>query len=57
MRSDLTIVQSQLQSKRLSWLGHTVGTPRDRLPQLLFREVKGLRPPDCPRSDDVDRQN
>ncbi len=50
MRSEVTTVQSQLQSKRLSWLGHTFGLSRDRLPQLLFGEVKGLCPPGCPRS-------
>lgn len=57
MRSDLTVVQSQLQSKGLSQLDYFVGTPHDELPQLFFREVTGLCSPDYPRSDDVDRQN
>ncbi len=39
-------VESQLQSKRLRWLGHTLRMPDDRLSKkLLFGEVKGL----CPR--------
>jgi len=57
MRSDLTVVQSQLQSKGLSQLDYFVGTPHDELPQLFFREVTGLCSPDYPRSDDVDHQN
>ena len=44
--SDSTFsVESQLQSKRLRWLGQD-----DRLPKkLLFGQVKGRRPPGCPR--------
>ena len=43
--------ESQLQSKRLRWLGHSFRMPNDRLPKkLLLGEVKGLRPPGCPRS-------
>ncbi len=57
MRSDLTVMQSQLQSKGLSQLDYFVGTPHDELPQLFSREVTGLCSPDYPRSDDVDRQN
>ena len=57
MRSDLTVVQSQLQSKGLSQLHYAVGTPHVELPQLFFREVTRLCSPDYPRSDDVDRQN
>ena len=38
-------VESQLQSKRLRWLGHTLKMPNDRLPKkLLFDQVKGSRP-------------
>ncbi len=44
-------VESQLQGKRLRWLGHVFRMPNDRLPKkLLFGEVKGLRPPGRPRS-------
>ena len=44
-------IQSQLQGKRLRWLGHVFRMPNDRLPtKLLFGEVKGLRPPGRPRS-------
>ena len=44
-------VESQLQGKRLRWLGHVFQMPNDRLPKkLLFGEVKGLRPPGRPRS-------
>jgi len=56
-------VESQLQGKRLRWLGHEFRMPNDRLPhKLLFGEVKGLRPSGRPRSsfNDValsDRQN
>ena len=43
--------ESQLQSKRLRWLGHIFRMPNDTLPKkLLFGEVKGLRPPGRPRS-------
>ncbi len=36
-------VESQLQGKRLRWLGHVFRMPSDRLLQkLLFGEVKGL---------------
>ena len=38
-------VESQLQSKRLRWLGHMFRMPDDRLPKkLLFGQVKGHRP-------------
>ena len=57
MRSDLTVMQSQLQSKGLSQLDYFVGTPHDELPPLFSREVTGLCSPDYSRSDDVDRQN
>ncbi len=57
MRLDLTVVQSQLQSKGISQLEYFVGTPHYELPQLFFRAVKGLCSPNYPRSDDVDRQN
>ncbi len=44
-------VESQLQGKRLRWLGHVFRMPNDRLPKkLLFGEVKGLRSPGRPRS-------
>ena len=44
-------VESQLQGKRLRWLGHVFRMPSNRLPKkLLFGEVKGLRPPGRPRS-------
>jgi len=44
-------VVSQLQGKRLRWLGHVFRMPNDRLPKkFLFGEVKGLRPPGRPRS-------
>ena len=44
-------VESQLQGKRLRWLGHVFRMPNDRLPKkLLFGQVKGLRPPGRPRS-------
>ena len=43
-------VESQLQSKRLRWLGHTFRMPNDRLPKkLLFGQVKGTRPSRRPR--------
>ena len=44
-------VESQLQSKRLRWLGHMFRMHVERLPKkLLFGQVKGRRPPGCPRS-------
>ena len=44
-------VESQLQSKRFRWPRHIIRMPADRLPQkLLFGQVKGRRPPGCPRS-------
>ena len=50
-RSNNLSVESQLQGKRLRWLGLVFRMPDDRLPKkLLFGEVKGLRPPGCPRS-------
>ena len=42
-------VESQLQSKRLRWLGHMFRMPDDRLlHKLLFGQVKGRRPPGLP---------
>ena len=50
-RCNTLSVESQLQGKRLRWLGHYFWMSRDRLPKkLLFGEVKGLRPPGLPRS-------
>jgi len=50
-RCNTLSVESQLQGKRLRWLGHVFRMPNDRLPKkLLFGEVKGLRPPGRPRS-------
>ncbi len=50
-RCNTLSVESQLQGKRLRWLGHLFRMPNDRLPKkLLFGEVKGLRPPGRPRS-------
>ena len=44
-------VESQLQGKKLRWLGHVFRMPKDRLPKkLLFGQVKGLRPLGRPRS-------
>ena len=44
-------VETQLQSKRLRWLGHMFRMPIDRLPKkLLFGQVQGRRPPGCPSS-------
>ena len=40
--------ESQLQSNRLRWLGHTVRMSADTLPKKLlfkFGQVKGCRPP------------
>ena len=49
-RCNTLSVESQLQGKRLRWLGHVFRMPHDRLPKkLLFGEVKGLRPPGRPR--------
>ena len=43
-------MESQPQSKRLRWLGHTVKMPDNGLPEkLLFGQVQGCHPPDCPR--------
>ena len=43
-------VESQLQSKRLRWLGHMFRMPDDRLPKKpLFGQVKGRRPPQLPK--------
>ncbi len=45
-------VESQLQGKRIRWLGHVFRMPDDRLPKkLLSGEVKRLRPPGRPRSN------
>ena len=51
-RCNTLSVESQLQGKRLRWLGrHVFRMPNDRLPKKrLFCEVKGLCPPGCPRS-------
>jgi len=50
-RCNTLSVESQLQGKRLRWLGHVFRMPNDRLPKkLLFGEVKGLRPPGRPTS-------
>jgi len=50
-RCNTLSVESQLQGKRLRWLGHVFRMPNDRLPKkLLFGQVKGLRPPGRPRS-------
>ena len=44
-------VESQLQSRRLWWLGHVLGMHNDRLPKkLLFGQVKGQRVRGRPRS-------
>ena len=44
-RCNTLSVESQLQGKRLRWLGHVFRMPNDRLPKkLLFGEVKGVRP-------------
>jgi len=50
-RCNALSVESQLQSKRLRWLGHTFRMSDCRLPKkLLFGEVKGPSKPGCPRS-------
>ena len=50
-RCNTLSVESQLQGKRLRWLGHIFRMPNDRLPKkLLFGQVKGRRPPGRPRS-------
>ncbi len=50
-RCNTPSVESQLQGKRLRWLGHVFRMPNERLPKkLLFGRVKGPRPPGCPRS-------
>ena len=50
-RCNTLSVESQLQGKRLRWLGHVFRMPNDRLPKkLLFDQVKGLRPRGRPRS-------
>ena len=49
-RCNTSSVESQLQGKRLRWLGHTFRMPNDRLPKkLLFGQVKGTRPSGRPR--------
>ena len=51
VRNDVISVESQLQGKRLRWLGHVFRMPNERLPKkLFFGEVQGLRPPGRPRS-------
>ena len=50
-RCNTLYAQSQLQGKRLRWLGHVLWMPDDKLPKkLLFGEVKGLCPPGRLRS-------
>ena len=47
-RCNTFYVESQLQSKRLTQLGHTFRMPKERLPnKLLVGQVKGGRPPGC----------
>ena len=49
-RCNTSSVESQLQSKRLRWLGHTFRMPHDRVPKkLLFGQVNGSRPSGRPR--------
>ena len=53
-RCDTLSLNSQLQGKRLRWLGHLFRMPNDRLPKkLLYGEVKGVRPPSRSRSSSV----
>ncbi len=50
-RCNTLSVESQLQGKRLRWLGHFFRMPDDRLPKkLLFGEIRGLRHPGRPGS-------
>ena len=50
-RCDTFSVESQLRSKTLRGQGHMFRMPDDTLPKkLFFGEVKGARPPGCPRS-------
>ena len=50
-RCNTLSVESQLQGKRLRWLGHGFSMSNDSLPKkLLFGQVKGLCPPGRPRS-------
>ena len=50
-RCNTLSVESQLQGKRLRWLGHVFRMPNDRMPnKLSFGRVKGPRPPGRPRS-------
>ena len=50
-RCNTLSVESQLQGKRLRWLGHVFRMPNDRMPKkVLFGKVKGPRPPGRPRS-------
>ena len=49
-RCHTSSVESQLQSKRLRWQGHSFRVPNDRLPKkLLFGQVKGTRPSGRPK--------
>ena len=42
-RCNTLSAESQLQGKRLGWLGHVFRIPNDRLPEkLLFGEVRGF---------------
>ena len=47
-RCNTLSVESQLQSKGLRWLGHIFWIFRPK--RLLFGDIKGLCPPDRPRS-------
>ena len=45
------VVESQLQSKRLRWLGRVFRLPNDVLPKkLLSGQVKGECPPSGPKA-------
>jgi hypothetical protein len=48
-RCNTLSAKSQLQGKRLRWLGQVFRMPNDK--KLLFRQVKGLCPPGRPRSN------
>ena len=54
-RCNTLSMESQLQGKRLRWLGHVFRMPNGRLPKkLLFGQVKWLRPLLRPRSSSKD---
>ncbi len=44
-RCNTLSVESQLQGKRLRWLGHVLRMPNDRLPKKLLVESRGLAHP------------